>query len=253
MRVAYSGCMAHASHSTDVFLLPGDYFVGGAGHRIRTLLGSCVSITLWHPERKIGTMSHFLLSSRNQDKSAGLNSRYGAEALELMLSELRAMGVDPKECEAKIFGGGQMFPGATQSIGRQNGEEALRLLQAHGIRVVSESLYGVGHRNIIFDISSGHVWSRHVAPGQFAETQAEARVRAKAVDGAPARQPTRRASLHATLTQSARQQAVEALAQAATPGVTNTANAPDGADAERCAPGKGLRAFSSARRFFSLA
>lgn len=212
MRVAYSGFMAHVSPTTDIFLLPGDYFVGGAGHRIRTLLGSCVSITLWHPERKVGTMSHFLLSSRNQDKSAGLNSRYGAEALELMLSELRALGVDPKDCEAKIFGGGQMFPGASRDIGRQNGEEALRLLRAHGIRVVSESLYGIGHRNIIFDISSGDVWSRHVAPGQFAEAQAEAGGHAKAVDGAAGRQRTGRAGLHATPTQSARRQAIEALA-----------------------------------------
>lgn len=160
--------MARDNDITDIFLLPGEYFVGGAGHRIRTLLGSCVSITLWHPERKIGTMSHFLLSSRNPDKSSELNSRYGEESLELMLSKLRAMGVDPTECQAKIFGGGQMFPGAAvkacTSIGRQNGEVALRLLRAHGIPVVSESLYGVGHRSIIFDISSGNVWSRHMAP-----------------------------------------------------------------------------------------
>jgi len=220
--------MAHSSHSTDIFLLPGEYFVGGAGHRIRTLLGSCVSIILWHPERKIGTMSHFLLSSRNQDKSAGLNSRYGAESLELMLSELRAMGVDPKECQAKLFGGGQMFPGPSQGIGRQNGEEARRLLQAHGIRVVSESLYGVGHRNIIFDISSGNVWSRHVAPGQ------------QPAENVVLRPHARRAGLHASLTQAAHQQAVAALAQAALP--------------DDAAPsGKGKRTLGSALRFFSLA
>jgi chemotaxis protein CheD len=220
--------MAHTSHTTDIFLLPGEYFVGGAGHRIRTLLGSCVSIILWHPQRKIGTMSHFLLSSRNQDKSAGLNSRYGAESLELMLSELRAIGVDPKECQAKIFGGGQMFPGASQGIGRQNGEEALRLLQAHGIRVVSESLYGVGHRNVIFDISTGDVWSRHVAPGQ------------QAADSAHCQPHARRAGLHATLMQAAHQQAMEALAQAALPD--------DAAQA-----GKGKRALGGALRFFSPA
>lgn len=160
---------------TDIFLLPGEYFVGGEDYRIRTLLGSCVSITLWHPERRIGTMSHFLLSSRNQTKANGLNSRYGEEALELMLAELRAMGVDPTECQAKIFGGGKMFPGIDSerggSIGRQNGEVALRLLRAHGIPVVSESLYGIGHRSIIFDIRSGNVWSRQVEPGQYSDVE----------------------------------------------------------------------------------
>lgn len=206
--------MAHASPITNIFLLPGEYVVGGAGHRIRTLLGSCVSITLWHPERKIGTMSHFLLSSRNQDKKTKLNSRYGAEALELMLVELRAMGVDPTECQAKIFGGGQMFPGASHGIGRQNGEEALRLLQAHGIRVVSESLYGVGHRSIIFDVNSGDVWSRHVAPGQLVEAQAEetTRMAAKPIGDTTCAPTAGRASRHAALAPSANQQAMAALA-----------------------------------------
>ncbi|GAB2871959.1 hypothetical protein GCM10027277_46530 [Pseudoduganella ginsengisoli] len=194
---------------TDIFLLPGDYFVGGQGHRIRTLLGSCVSITLWHPQRKIGAMSHFLLSSRNQNKASELNSRYGEEALELMLTELRAMGVDPAECQAKIFGGGQMFPGSTQGIGRQNGEVALRLLRAHGIPVVSESLYGMGHRSIIFDVDNGNVWSRQVAPEQPDDALPALRAPRKPADSA-----ARRADLHA-LSRSARLQAMEVLAQAA--------------------------------------
>ncbi|WP_200954132.1 chemotaxis protein CheD [Massilia sp. Root351] len=164
--------MARNNDIIDIFLLPGEYFVGGPEYRIRTLLGSCVSITLWHPARRVGTMSHFLLSARNSSKDPGLNSRYGEEALELMLAELRAMGVDPAECQAKIFGGSQMFPGRddqkASNIGRQNGEVALRLLRAHAIPVVSESLYGVGHRSIIFDIRSGNVWSRQAQPEESA-------------------------------------------------------------------------------------
>lgn len=160
--------MTRHPNMIDIFLLPGEYFVGGPEYRIRTLLGSCVSITLWHPVRRIGTMSHFLLSARNSASEEGLNSRYGEEALALMLAELRAMGVDPAECQAKIFGGSKMFPGLEDrkagNIGRQNGEVARRLLRAHGIPVVSESLYGVGHRNIIFDVSSGNVWSRQAQP-----------------------------------------------------------------------------------------
>ena len=46
---------------TNIFLLPGEHFTGDARHRISTLLGSCVSITLWHPQLQVGAMSHFLL------------------------------------------------------------------------------------------------------------------------------------------------------------------------------------------------
>lgn len=152
----------------DVFLQPGDYFVGGADHRLRTLLGSCVSITLWHPAAQIGAMSHFLLARRQAAPESGLDGRYGEEALWLMLQELRAAGVAPAECQGKIFGGGEMFPAQSQSagiyVGKKNGETARGLLHAHGIAIASESLFGVGHRQIVFDVHSGNVWSRQVNP-----------------------------------------------------------------------------------------
>jgi chemotaxis protein CheD len=30
--------------------------------------------------------------------------------------------------------------------------------------VVSQCLYGVGHRQVIFDVATGHVWSRQLKP-----------------------------------------------------------------------------------------
>ena len=48
-----------------VVLRPGDFYFGGGRTRISTLLGSCVSITLWHPQRHVGGMCHYLLARRN--------------------------------------------------------------------------------------------------------------------------------------------------------------------------------------------
>ncbi len=160
-----------------VFLAPGDYFVGDARHRVHTLLGSCVSITLWQPQRRLGAMSHFLLAERGPTRAAAnpprgahhpvapaLDARYGVEALTLMLGELAELGVPAAACEAKIFGGGDMFPGqrrgAGMNVGQRNGDAARAMLQAHGIRVVSHSLFGVGHRKIVFDLATGDVWAR---------------------------------------------------------------------------------------------
>lgn len=148
----------------EIFLRPGDYCVGDAGCRIRTVLGSCVSITLWHPTLRIGAMSHFLLSSRGPGDRAELDARYAEDALWLMLRDLREERVEPRECQAKLFGGGSMFseaaPGNWDGIGRQNGEAARLLVRAQGIPIVSESLLGFGYREVIFDVASGHVWSR---------------------------------------------------------------------------------------------
>jgi chemotaxis protein CheD len=148
----------------EIFLNPGEYHVGRADCRIRTVLGSCVSITLWHPRLRVGAMSHFLLSSRGPSQDGPLDARYAADALSLMLRDLMDEQVNPRECEAKLFGGGSMFvrPPVADSagIGRQNVEAARMLVRAQSIPIVSESLLGFGYREVIFDVASGHVWSR---------------------------------------------------------------------------------------------
>ncbi len=61
-----------------------------------------------------------------------------------------------------------MFPSRTRdgapSVGQKNGHAARLLMQEWGIPIVSESLFGVGHRRIVFDIATGDVWSRQVDP-----------------------------------------------------------------------------------------
>jgi chemotaxis protein CheD len=158
----------------EVFLQPGDYAVGDADTRMRTLLGSCVSITLWHPRRRVGAMSHFLLSQRSGRDLGARDGRYGSEAMALMLGELARRGIAPAECEGKIFGGGDMFPGVVRAeslhVGHKNGEGARALLERHGVKLVSESLYGVGHRQIIFEVRTGYVWVAQVNPVEPGKT-----------------------------------------------------------------------------------
>jgi chemotaxis protein CheD len=166
--------MGHGARQ-EIFLKPGEYAVGEAACRIRTVLGSCISMALWSPALRVGAMSHCLLPSRGRVgvegarglELRGLDARYADEALHLMLHELERRGARAAACSAKIFGGGNMFPaqrGAGVPVGRRNGEAARMLLKAQGIEVVSESLFGDGYRQIVFDIASGDVWARQLPP-----------------------------------------------------------------------------------------
>lgn len=167
----------------EIFLDPGEYFVGDDMFQVRTLLGSCVSITLWHKTRRYGAMCHFLLSTRpsgalemdrrkanrpDHDRRApnALDGKYADEVMLLMLSELRQADINPHDCLAKVFGGGNMFPNRrledNLNVGKKNGETAKMLLRSHGIPIVSEDLYGVGHREVIFNVNNGDVWIRQV-------------------------------------------------------------------------------------------
>jgi chemotaxis protein CheD len=85
-----------------------------------------------------------------------------------MLADLARLGVAPGQCQGKIFGGGNMFPAQTRAgsipVGQRNGEAACLLLKRRGIPIVSTSLYGAGHRQILFDLATGDVWSHQIKP-----------------------------------------------------------------------------------------
>ena len=169
--------MNKPDHVIEIFLQPGDFYFGDVNTRIRTILGSCVSITMWHPTRLIGGMCHFLLPSRPKQADAALDGRYADEAMQMFLQEIGDAGTHPAEYRVKVFGGGNMFRKAKpvdsgkplagradrkpeMDVAGKNVLVARSLIDLHGFKIDAEDLGGNGHRQLLFDIWSGHVWLR---------------------------------------------------------------------------------------------
>lgn len=145
----------------EVFLNPGDFHFGEGKTRISTLLGSCVSITLWHPRLRIGGMCHYMLTDRKREKNQPLDGRFGTEAFALFLGCVESAGTRPSDYQAKIFGGANMFSGKNGDkldIGPRNIALAHRLLTSSNIALVAEHVGGSGRRKLHFDLWSGDVW-----------------------------------------------------------------------------------------------
>lgn len=159
--------MRKPPHVIEIFLNPGEFYFGERDTRIRTVLGSCVSITVWHPALLIGGMCHYMLPGRQGQEMKPADGKYADEAFGLLLEEIRRSGTRLEEYQVKLFGGGNMFqqqlPGKHSHIGTKNAEAGRHLVKHHGLRLTSEHLGGVGHRTVLFDIWSGHVWVRHLA------------------------------------------------------------------------------------------
>jgi len=159
--------MKQPAHFAEVFLNPGEYHFGKRNTRIRTLLGSCVAITLWHPKLHVGGMCHYLLPTRKRDGTDQYDAKYADEALYLLFREVAKTGASVQDFEVKMFGGGNMFPHVQSSfanhVGKKNAEAGRQLARRHGMRHMGEDLEGSGHRNVIFDLWSGHVWVKHNA------------------------------------------------------------------------------------------
>jgi len=166
----FGGGMNKPEFFLEIFLQPGELYFGDRETRIRTVLGSCVAITLWHPILYIGGMCHFMLpGNRRLNRHKGLDGRYADDALLMFMQELDKSKTAPKDYEVKMFGGGDQFPGQTKpnrlSVPDSNVIAGRELLAHHGFKIKAEHLGGTGHRNVIFDLWSGHVWMRHVSKG----------------------------------------------------------------------------------------
>ncbi|MEV4641786.1 chemotaxis protein CheD [Actinoplanes sp. NPDC049548] len=152
------------TETIDVFLNPGDFRFAAAGTRLHTLLGSCVAITVWHPQRRIGGMCHYLLPSRQAGaEGAGLDGRFADDAVALFRREVDRHGTHPGEYEVKVFGGADQFPhiaGPLTGVAGRNAGAALDLLARNGFRVDACQVGGHGSRRIVFDLNTGHVWLR---------------------------------------------------------------------------------------------
>ncbi|WP_035059356.1 chemotaxis protein CheD [Andreprevotia chitinilytica] len=150
--------------SRRIFINPGGIFFGNGDVRVETLLGSCVAITLWHPERKFGGLCHFLLPSRitNLHLASERDGRYGEEALLQLTAEARQRGTELSEYTIKLFGGSRVFDSEPRktSIGEANAHFALDMLKHLGLPVARQDLTGYGYRYLRFDLSNGDVWVR---------------------------------------------------------------------------------------------
>lgn len=159
--------MGQPTHTVDVFLQPGEMYFGGRDTRIRTLLGSCVAIAMWHPGMLAGGMCHYMLPGAPAGKRDAPDGRYADEAMELMLREIRNASTSPTEYQVKLFGGGHMFSAqqavSADHVGAKNVAMARILMKRHGFSSRAEHLGG-GHRNVMFDLWNGHVWVRHHPP-----------------------------------------------------------------------------------------
>ena len=130
-------------------LHPGDVALAGRGERLETLLGSCVAIVLTDPRRTLGAMCH-IVHSKPATSGAVLSAAYADVALDRMYTLLRSRAIEPRLCEAYVYGGGNMFPAlfAHGHVGDDNAQWALEALAHDGVPVLFHDLGGNTYRRL---------------------------------------------------------------------------------------------------------
>ena len=130
-------------------LHPGDVALAERGERLETLLGSCVAIVLTDPRRTLGVMCH-IVHSKPATAGATLSAAYADVAHDRMYTLLRARSIEPRLCQAYVYGGGNMFPAlfAQGHVGDDNAQWALEALALDGVPVLFRDLGGNTYRRL---------------------------------------------------------------------------------------------------------
>lgn len=141
------------------YLYPGAIFTHKERHLVTTVLGSCISVCIWHEKARIGGINHYLLPLWNGD---GLPTpKYGNVAIERLVEKVRKIA-GSGTLVAKVFGGASMWSQASGAlaVGDRNIEFAYNNLEELKIKIVSQDVGGGMGRKVIFDTESGSVLLR---------------------------------------------------------------------------------------------
>ena len=137
-----------------------DYKVGKAPATVISYgLGSCIGISLYDPQTKIGGLLHIMLPDSTQARASDNPAKFADTGLPLMLNDVLALGASRAHLVAKIAGGAQMFAFANATdimrVGARNAEAAKKMLKDLGIKLVAEDTGGTYGRTVSINLEDG--------------------------------------------------------------------------------------------------
>ncbi len=152
---------------------PGELHVSGDDDMIGTMLGSCVSVCLHDPVKKISGMNHFMLPGRivQADLLSDRSARYGVTAINELLVLMERMGAERKHLTAKVFGGGNVIPAMrdTNTIPFDNVRLARLMLEIEDIPIDEMVVGGTFARKIIMEVATGTVFMKSITKSDVLE------------------------------------------------------------------------------------
>jgi chemotaxis protein CheD len=147
----------------EVFLGIGDYYATTRPSKVRTVLGSCISVTMHYPIKGYGAICHASLPVTPPGQ--GADFRYIDQVIPMMAGWFDRHNIPRQELEVKLFGGGDMYgkpgqPGMSATVGHRNIISAKQVLREQGLLLSTSDVGGSLGRNLTFHTSTGKVWVR---------------------------------------------------------------------------------------------
>lgn len=139
---------------------PGAWAMQSSGGELVTLLGSCVTLALWHPRFRTGGMCH-CVHPRLQPRPPGKprHPAYAPDGFEILRDAFAGHGMRLSECHILIAGGANTMAvrSGEETIGERNTRWLKQWMASQQLVAHRESLGGACSRRVIIDCSTGNM------------------------------------------------------------------------------------------------
>ena len=162
----------------------GEYYSSKTPIIISTLLGPCVAVCLFDQVRRIGGMNHILLPGGAPDRTDIIDSRYGINAMEMLINQMMKLGADRYKLTAKVFGGAAILTAISSefNMGMKNIESVIDFLMIEKIPIINYNFGGVDSRRIYYHSDTGEVLIKRIKSREAAKEDSLSRERRKEVE-----------------------------------------------------------------------
>jgi chemotaxis protein CheD len=155
-----------ADHSCNAFLKPGEVIISSNPVLVSTVLGSCVAVTMYSPEKRVGAICHAMLPNNLKHRDNLLYVESAVRCIHCKMIEYGGEG----DLVIKLFGGAQVLAGChstgtRRSVGEQNIAQARKILGQLGLAIATEDVGGNSGRKLLFSIKTGDVYLRKLKLG----------------------------------------------------------------------------------------
>ena len=150
-----------------VYLKPWELYIGEKPSKVTTVLGSCVSVTLFSKRLRIGAICHGALPHCRKKKRCHELCRdafkYVDCSLHYMLGRLKGLGAADNEIEVKLFGGADTLSSKTENtVGSMNVKMALEIIRQEHLRIIAADVGDSFGRKIVFFTHTGEVYLKRL-------------------------------------------------------------------------------------------
>ncbi len=156
-----------------IYLKAGEMLFPEQSAVVLTVLGSCLSVTMFHRKLAMGAICHGILPQCRGRQSCNDGCREGFKyvdcSIRKMLRLFDRLDVKRSDLEVKVFGGADMFDAAgngkaTFSVGKLNITTAKNILDREGLGITSLDVGGTWGRKLYFHPRTGEVLLKRLRP-----------------------------------------------------------------------------------------